>query len=131
MEVTILLVEDDQVLAKMYQDHLVGEGFDVILAVDGQEGLQKAISQKPALVLMDIAMPKMDGMTMLAELRKDAWGENVPVIILTIMDPNEKMLQQVMDLKPSYYLFKANSTPLDVSDKIRDILHITKDPQMS
>ncbi|MDP3941132.1 MAG: response regulator [bacterium] len=119
---TVLLVEDDLTLSKMYRDQLEHDGFEVITAPDGQEGLTKAISQKPSLVLLDIAMPKMDGMTMLTELRKDAWGQQVPVIILTIMDPNEKMLQQVMALKPAYYLFKANSTPQDVSDKIKEIL---------
>ncbi|MBI2442334.1 MAG: response regulator [Candidatus Levybacteria bacterium] len=126
---SILLVEDDLTLAIMYQDQLQLDGFDVSLAHDGEEGLQKAISKKPSLILLDIAMPKMDGMSMLTELRKDAWGQNVPVIILTIMDPNERMLQQVMELKPAYYLFKANSTPQDVSDKIKEVLSLSENPQ--
>lgn len=120
----ILLIEDDVTLAGMYEEQMKLDGFTVEKAFNGEEGLKKALMLKPALLLLDIAMPKMDGMAMLAELRKDPWGKGVPVIILTIMDPNEKMLQQVMDLKPAYYLFKANSTPQDVSNKIKEILNV-------
>ncbi len=122
----ILLVEDDLALAKMYQDQLVSDGFEVFLAHDGREGLDQARIKRPSLIILDIAMPKMNGMAMLEELRKDEWGKNVPVIILTIIDPDDRMLQQVLDLKPVYYLLKVNTTPQEISNKIKDILLLSQ-----
>lgn len=80
---TVLVVDDDQSLSRLYSDKLKKEGFTVFVANDGIEGLEHALSQHPELILLDVLMPKMDGISMLKELRTDSWGKNVPVIMFS------------------------------------------------
>lgn len=81
---TILVVEDETALRNVLVDKLSQEGFTVIGAVNGEEGLKVAMEKHPSLILLDIFMPIMDGITMLAKLRSsDAWGKHVIVLVLT------------------------------------------------
>ena len=81
---TILVVEDDVALRKVLAEKLTDEGFAVLEAVDGAVGLEKALEYHPSLILLDIFMPHMDGITMLSKLRSaDAWGKHINVIVLT------------------------------------------------
>ncbi len=81
---TILIVEDDIALRKVLVDKLTNESFDTLEGVDGEEGLEMAKTHHPDLILLDIFMPRMDGITMLSKLRAmDAWGKHVPVLVLT------------------------------------------------
>ena len=68
----ILLVEDDEMLHKMYTQKFTQEGFEVIAAFNGAEGLKKAIEEKPQAILMDIIMPKMDGFVALKKIKQNA-----------------------------------------------------------
>lgn len=80
----ILIIEDDMALRKVLRDRLVDDNFTVLEAADGEEGLAQALANHPDLILLDIFMPKMDGVSMLAKLRSvDAWGKHVSVIVLT------------------------------------------------
>ncbi len=79
----ILVVEDEPALANALRDKFEREGFSVSIALNGEEGLRMACDQKPDLILLDIVMPVMDGLTMLTELRKDPWGKDARVIMLT------------------------------------------------
>lgn len=77
-------VEDNAPLRKALHDKFSLEGFSVIDAKDGEEGLTVAMSEHPDLILLDILMPKMDGLTMMKKLRQgDEWGKHVPIIVLT------------------------------------------------
>lgn len=81
---TILIVEDDLPLRKVLHDRLADDGFSVLEAADGEEGLNQATTHHPDMIILDIFMPKMDGISMLAKLRStDAWGKNIRVIVLT------------------------------------------------
>ncbi len=82
-KILILLVEDEKILVRTLEDRLVAEGFDVTKTFDGVQGLQMALLEHPDLILLDILMPNVDGLEMLKELRKDAWGSHATVIILT------------------------------------------------
>ncbi len=120
----ILIVEDDQSLLQMYSDKLKQEGFNVVFARNGEEGLALSASEIPDLILLDILLPKMDGLSMLDNLRTNSeWGKNVPVIILTNLDADDQVIAKVIADKPSYYLMKANTNPQGVSEKIKEILH--------
>ena len=86
----ILIVEDDQSLLQALTLRLERENFKIISARDGEDGLEQAKNLHPDLILLDIIMPRMDGITMLKKLRTDEWGKKVSVIILTNLSDAEK-----------------------------------------
>lgn len=90
-EKSILIVEDDTSLLEILFKELNREGFEVLTARDGEEGLRIAIEERPDLILLDILMPKKDGLTMLRELREDAWGKGAAVILLSNLDSSESI----------------------------------------
>jgi DNA-binding response OmpR family regulator len=88
-KILILVVEDEKVLIDTLEEKLVSEGFDVTKAYDGDEGLKLALAEHPDLILLDILMPKVDGLVMLKKLREDSWGKYANVMILTnVKDTN-------------------------------------------
>lgn len=121
----IEIVEDENSQRKVLTETFVRSGFNVLQARDGKEGLEIALKEKPDIILLDILMPDMDGMTMLGKLRHyNSWGKNVPVILLTNISPdNEKINKQVVEDEPAYYLMKANYTIDDIVDKVKERLN--------
>jgi DNA-binding response OmpR family regulator len=107
MKKTILIIEDELPMLKALSDKFSLEGFEILEAKDGAEGLKAAIEKKPDLIILDIFMPVMDGKAMFEKLREDAWGKTVPVIILTNLNPDDKTLDQLMKNGPSYYFVKS------------------------
>lgn len=92
----VLIVEDDQQIVGILTDLLVDEGYRVIAGVDGQ-GLAVALAEPPALVLLDVMMPGMDGVEVCRRLRADARTREVPIVFLTAVPP-ELLAQQLGDL---------------------------------
>lgn len=90
---TILVVEDEASLLAVLRDKLAREGFNILEARNGEQGLELALSQHPDLILLDIILPVMDGMQMLAKLRADSWGKNAPVILLTNVNELDKVAE--------------------------------------
>lgn len=125
---TVLLVDDDAALRDMYQIELQSEGFTVLVAQDGEKGLQMALKEHPDVILLDIAMPKMDGMAMMKSVRQDAWGKHVPIILLTNLDTTNDFLKGVLESRAAYYLMKDAVTPEEVTQKIHEILKDTDVP---
>jgi|APSaa5957512576_1039674.scaffolds.fasta_scaffold172040_2 two-component system, OmpR family, alkaline phosphatase synthesis response regulator PhoP len=117
----LLIVEDDLALAKALVGKFSSENFDLLEAKNGQEGLEMALSKKPDLILLDIVMPRMDGISMLKELRQDDWGKDVPVIILSnLADAQNKpeiIQENVVD-----YLIKTDWSLEDIVKKVKDTL---------
>jgi DNA-binding response OmpR family regulator len=91
----ILIIEDEEALRQAMVDKFNREGFFVIEAKDGEEGLDLAIKNHPDIILLDIIMPKIDGLSMLKQLRSDAWGKDVPILILTNLNDAEYVSQAV------------------------------------
>jgi len=118
---TILVVDDDVPLLKAVCGKLEREGFQVFEAKNGQEGLDLALSNHPDLILLDIIMPVMDGMSMFEKLRQDAWGKNAKVIVLTNLSDNTK-LAEALELKSYGYLVKIDWKIEDVVAKIKETL---------
>jgi|SRR3989344_2507721 len=117
-------VEDEKSLRDVLHDKFSLEGFGVLEAKDGEEGLATALREHPDLILLDIVMPKMDGLTMMKKLREvNEWGKNVPIILLTNLSADDnKINQAITDNIPAYYLVKANYTIEDLVEKIRERL---------
>lgn len=85
---TILVVDDDPIIVKLLSMTLAVNNYKVITAKNGEEGLQKALEKKPDIILLDIMMPIMDGLTMLEELRKTS---DIPVIVISAFGSPEKV----------------------------------------
>lgn len=79
----ILIIEDEASLRKTLEQTLAKVGFETSSSDNGVSGLEVALRDHPDLILLDLILPKMDGLTMLRKLRDDPWGKDVPVIILT------------------------------------------------
>jgi DNA-binding response OmpR family regulator len=126
LNILILVVEDEKILADTLEEKLSSEGFGVTKAYDGEEGLKLAMSKHPNLILLDLLMPKMDGMTFLKELRQDeSWGKNVPVIILTnLSSHDEQRNKDIVELEPSYYFMKTDKSVEEIVDKIKERLDV-------
>jgi len=126
-KVLILVVDDDNILVWPLENKLTAEGFDVIKAVDGGEGLQLALTEHPDLILLDLLMPKVDGFTMLRKLREDPWGAHATVIILTNVSDPTKVAEGMNlggDSGAYEYLVKTNWSLDDVVARIKQKLEI-------
>ncbi len=117
----ILLVEDDQVLAEMYRIKLSAEGYRVEIAMDGPSGLQAALARPPHVLLLDIGLPGFDGLELLARLRRDPMGAELPVIVLSNFDEAD-MIARGAELGALAHLVKAQTTPASLAGTIRSLL---------
>lgn len=90
---TILAVDDSASMRQMVTFTLKGAGFDVIEAVDGEDALTKAKSSKPDLILTDVNMPKMDGISLIKELRKLPEYKFTPMLMLTTESGGDKKME--------------------------------------
>lgn len=118
---TILLVEDDEFLAELYATKLNLEGFEVLLAADGEKGLKMVKESKPDLVLLDIILPKMDGFEVLANMQQDKEIKSIPVILLTNLSQKDEV-KKGLDLGAKDYLIKAHFMPSEVVKKIKQTI---------
>ncbi|MEK7118564.1 MAG: response regulator [Patescibacteria group bacterium] len=120
----VLIVEDEAPLRTAISDILSFEGFVVLQAKNGLEGLEAALKEHPDLILLDLMMPVMDGLTMLGKLRQDQeWGKNAGVILLTNINDPEK-IAQVTDAGAYDFLVKSDWNIEDVVKKIKSRLGV-------
>jgi len=121
----ILISEDEPPMRDAVADMLTQHHFSVITADNGKDGLSLALRDHPDVILLDIFMPKMDGLSMLEALRNDGWGQNVPVIILTNLNPDsDQTIKTILEHKPAFYLIKSNVTLEAIVAKIKEVLNI-------
>lgn len=119
----ILIVEDDTALLTVLYDKFVAEGFNAIKAVNGKEGLKMSLKEHPDIVLLDILMPEMDGITMIRELRKDTWGKKATVILLTNVEPDTSIAKEMVESEPAYYFVKSDMEIEAVVKKVKELLN--------
>ena len=121
----IMIVEDDVFVMDIYHTKLTQEGFEVISATNGMDGLKKLKAEKelPDLMLLDILMPYMDGLEMLAEVKKDDRLKDIPVILLTNLSQKVDV-EKGMGLGANDFLIKSHFTPSEVLEKIKSQLKI-------
>ena len=117
----LLIVEDDKMIGTMYKTKLEQEGFIVLQAEDGSQGLEMAIRDKPDLIMLDVIMPQLDGFTVLQELRSNASTKHTPIIMLTNLGTDEDKAKG-QKFGATDYIVKANLTPSQVSELIKKYL---------
>jgi two-component system response regulator MprA len=120
---SILIIEDEISLRGALRDKFVREGFTVFDAKDGESGLAIALREQPQVILLDMMMPKMDGMTMLNMLRsKNEWSKHVPVLLLTNLGADDKtIMKKILDDAAAHYLVKSNWTIDQIVAKVREM----------
>ncbi|OJU87449.1 hypothetical protein BGO17_00395 [Candidatus Saccharibacteria bacterium 49-20] len=117
----IAIVEDDPVISQMYRMKFEADGFDVQLANDGKKGVALVEHFAPDIVLLDIQMPEMNGQEALTAIRKQPWGKDIPVIILTNLG-EEEAPKGIRSLGIHSYIVKAELTPRQVVQRVKDAL---------
>ena len=118
----IFLCEDDPLLVRLYQEKFTNDGYQMETALNGEEGLTKMKQTKPDLVLLDIMMPKMDGLEVLAAMKKDPDLKGIPVILLTNVFRGKEDVNRGLEMGAVAYLVKSDVTPAHVVAKVKEIL---------
>jgi CheY-like chemotaxis protein len=114
----VLIVDDNRMLANLYRSTIVGAGFGVEVAHDGEAAMTAARRVKPDLVLLDLMMPRMSGLEVLTALRADPTLGSVPVIVFSNSFTPERT-EQLWQAGVTQLLVKASSSPRVVLDAIR------------
>ncbi|PIS05013.1 MAG: response regulator [Candidatus Buchananbacteria bacterium CG10_big_fil_rev_8_21_14_0_10_42_9] len=118
---TILIVEDENALLDLYQIRLIKEGYNVILASNGEEGLSQALNHLPNLILLDLVMPQVDGYTLIRELKVNPSTKKIPIVIFSnLSQPSE--VEKGLKLGAQDYIVKSNVTPSQLAEKVKVLL---------
>jgi len=117
----ILIVEDDPLMSRMYQKIFKFEGFDVDFALNGEEGLDKIRTVKPTLVLLDIMMPKMNGLEVLDKVKLDPATKDIPIIMLTNLAGTQDA-EAALTKGAVKYIIKSEYEPKQVVNMVKEIL---------
>ena len=117
----ILIVEDDEDFVSILKTKFTEEGFSVVTAENGDEGIGMAVSEKPDLILSDVLIPKMNGIEMVKKIRES--NKDVLVIFLTNIK-DEDYTKDIESLEGAEYLIKADLRINDIVSKVKDKLNI-------
>lgn len=117
----ILLAEDDKLLSDSLSQALKDAGFETEQAFDGEEALAKIKAGKPDLLLLDIVMPKLDGIGVLWELKASPDTADLPVVVLTNMGDMEN-ISKIIEAGGSDYLVKSDQSPDQIIAKVKEVL---------
>lgn len=117
----IIIIEDDDFFRGLISKKLLFEGFDVYMAVNGEEGIEKIKELKPSLVLLDLLLPTIDGFDVLSKIKQDSHTTSTPVIILSNLD-NRTDIEKGLKLGAVDYLIKSQVTPETIIEKVKKVL---------
>jgi len=124
----ILLIEDESSLQKTFREVLEREGFEIMSALDGEIGIRLAKEKKPDLVLLDLVIPKINGLEVLKALKEDAQTKTIPVIVLTNLEGVD-IVDKALELGATTYLVKSVYTLEEIVEKIKNALGGIKENQ--
>jgi CheY-like chemotaxis protein len=117
----ILLIEDEFFIRDLYERYLKKSGYDVLTAIDGEDGLNKATSNPVDLILLDIMMPKMTGIEVLEKIKEEgSIAKTTPVYLLT-NQVQESIIKEAFKLGAEGYLIKAQLLPKQIVEEIQNI----------
>lgn len=118
---TVLIAEDETSLRKALREKLKHAGFTVLEAINGEAGLELAEKEHPDFVLLDIVMPRMDGIEMAKKMRASEWGKNIPIMVLSNLN-DEGKVGEAMDASIFTYFVKSDTRIEHVVEKAREIM---------
>lgn len=121
MAARVLIIEDDQLIQRMYDKIFSFEKYEVITASDGEEGLEKARTTKPTIILLDVMMPKMNGMEVLEKLKLDPDTKAIPVIMLSNL-AGENDVETALSKGAVKYIIKSEYDPKEVADMVEEVI---------
>lgn len=119
--ISVLIVEDDVFLADLYRTKFEMEGFKVLVANDGEKGLELVKKSRPDVVLLDLILPKMSGFEVLAKIKNEGPLQNLPVILLTNLSQKADV-EKGLKMGANDYLIKAHFMPSEVVSKIKKLI---------
>lgn len=117
----ILVVDDEDSVREIYRHEFTSNGYNVIAAADGEEGLLKAGEERPQIILLDIMLPKMSGIEVLKALKENELTKKIPVLLLTNLG-EETIIKEGFELGADGYLLKVSYTPAQVVDEVKKFL---------
>ena len=117
----ILIVEDDALIIRLYQKVFTSQGYEVETAINGEEGLAKARSVKPDLILLDIMMPKLNGLEMLRQLKAIPDVEKIPVVVLTNLS-GDADAETALKEGAVKYIVKSDYKPKEIFNIVDGIM---------
>ncbi len=123
MEKKILIIEDDHAVRELYAEVLRDEKFSVEEAVDGQSGLAKILESSYDLILLDIMLPRFDGLSILKTIKKKDGLKDIPVILLTNLG-RESIIKEGFALGANGYLIKSEHTPEQIVNEVKKFLKV-------
>ena len=122
----ILIIEDDRSLQAALIEALRQDGYDTMSAYDGEEGVLKANTEKPDLILLDLILPKKDGFEVVEEIKKSP-VKDTPVLILTNLEEIDNV-QKALDLGANTFMVKSDFSLRDIIEKIKEQLALHQSP---
>jgi len=125
----VLMIEDDPIAALIYERFLTTHGFAVEVARDGAAGLERLAASQPDAVLLDLMMPKVNGLTVLQTIRANPALAGLPVLVMTAA-AIPAFIQQAKEAGANRVFDKANDKPLAVLGMLHDLLHTTSDTHL-
>lgn len=118
----ILLIEDDKLVRELYQEVLGDAGFEISVAVDGEEGLAKLRQDSFDLILLDMMLPKIDGLGVLRDLKNDPpKSKSGPIVLITNL-AHDPVLKLAGDLGVKSSIIKSDITPGELIEKVKSFL---------
>lgn len=121
MAAKVLIIEDDQLIQRMYTKIFSFEKYEVVTASDGEEGLEKARTTNPTIILLDVMMPKMNGMEVLEKLKIDPATKTIPVVMFSNL-AGDNDVETALAKGAVKYIIKSEHDPKEIADMVDEII---------
>jgi CheY-like chemotaxis protein len=122
----VLIIEDDELVSRMYAKVLTYEGIEVVVAGSGREGIEKAKQEQPELIFCDVMMPQMNGIEVLERLKADGETSEIPVIMLTNLSGTQDA-ELAVQKGAVAYLVKSEHRPKELAGKVKEFVKVKGD----
>ncbi len=120
----ILLVDDDEALTTIFSSALKQGGFEVIATTTGQDGLEKAKTQNPSLILVDQILPDMQGNQLIQSLKSEEHTKHIPIAVLSNFGQQE-LIKEALSQGASDYILKYQIEPQELVQKVNELLKVS------